>query len=675
MIKLFRTCINNLQVNYYSGLYILKTFVFLTGLLFNFTVHSQEITGIWTGSGSIWTTSICDINITTSVSGLQNGASITFDPAIMGCNIPNTYSSNNIFSSHALAPLLSFGSGGKGVLTFTFDKHVKDPILHIDRLGGGYGFDPYSNSALITLITPGITLTKLSGNGMHFEVTSNTITRTPDQSFGSTTTSECGIPTVGGSAGSVRINGIVSEVSFEFELNGMEGFADGIEVIWELTSCALDFDQDGILDEFDLDDDNDGILDTVEMNGNPNLDTDNDGLIDSYDLDSDNDGCFDVTEAGFDDPDNNGILGSLPDSVDSDGLIINEPNGYTAPLDYNSNNIFDFQEALQPLVISQPKNSFTLCEQDNLIIPISVSNSLNVEWQVSTDFGLTWLDLVNDSIFSGVSTENLELTIVPLSYNGYWFRAKLDKFCNSHVYTDILELNVLKIPDAGEDGEKTFCMDGDPRDLMDFLVGNPDTNGIWSPSLLSGTGVFNPKNDKEGSYAYMVDNGYCTDESIVTVKFSGEATDVDIDVVDNSRNNSIAINASGIGVYEYSIDGVNFQDQSLFENLEPGLYTVYIKDKNGCGVKEFEKNVLGYSKFFTPNGDGYNDYWNIKGGEKTLYTINIYDRFGKLLKSLNSLSTGWDGKFNNLDMPTSDYWFVFKTSEGREITGHFSLKR
>src|SRR5690606_17198276 len=103
--------------------------------------------------------------------------------------------------------------------------------------------------------------------------------------------------------------------------------------------CIPDFDKDGILDDDDLDDDNDGILDTVEQNGDVNRDSDSDGFPDHQDLDSDNDGCFDVIEAGFTDSDGNGTLGSLPDSVDGNGLITGEPDGYTAPLDSNNNGI------------------------------------------------------------------------------------------------------------------------------------------------------------------------------------------------------------------------------------------------------------------------------------------------------------------------------------------------
>ena len=51
-------------------------------------------------------------------------------------------------------------------------------------------------------------------------------------------------------------------------------------------------------------------------------DYDNDGIPNHYDLDSDGDGCFDVLEAGFSDPDGDGILCTSPVIVNNIGQVI-----------------------------------------------------------------------------------------------------------------------------------------------------------------------------------------------------------------------------------------------------------------------------------------------------------------------------------------------------------------
>jgi gliding motility-associated-like protein len=110
----------------------------------------------------------------------------------------------------------------------------------------------------------------------------------------------------------------------------------------------------------------------------------------------------------------------------------------------------------------------------------------------------------------------------------------------------------------------------------------------------------------------------------------------------------------------------------------PGIHTVYITDKDGCGIVSKEVSVLGIPNFFTPNGDGYNDTWKIKGMEKGYYsnsTIYIFNRFGKLMKEMAPSGEGWNGVFNGQSAPASDYWYVMQLEDGRTIKGHFALKR
>ena len=105
-------------------------------------------------------------------------------------------------------------------------------------------------------------------------------------------------------------------------------------------------------------------------------------------------------------------------------------------------------------------------------------------------------------------------------------------------------------------------------------------------------------------------------------------------------------------------------------------YTVYIRDKNGCGVISENVFLMYYPKFFTPNNDGVNDTWHIYNSSlEPNNKIYIYNRYGKLLKELNPNSSGWDGTINGRLMPTEDYWFVVYRDNGKQYRGHFSLKR
>lgn len=184
--------------------------------------------------------------------------------------------------------------------------------------------------------------------------------------------------------------------------------------------------------------------------------------------------------------------------------------------------------------------------------------------------------------------------------------------------------------------------------------------------------------NQPGTYVVTVTNANgCQGTKTYNIIPSGPATGVDLSVNDFAgSSNSIAVNAAGPGNYEYSIDGVNYQPEPLFSNLATGEYTVYVRDANGCQpVITKTVYVLDYPRFFTPNGDGRNDYWQVpflstRGDAE----ITIYDRFGKMVQRFKGNSRGWDGTYNGKPMPSTDYWFVIKLGD-KTIKGHFSMLR
>jgi len=187
--------------------------------------------------------------------------------------------------------------------------------------------------------------------------------------------------------------------------------------------------------------------------------------------------------------------------------------------------------------------------------------------------------------------------------------------------------------------------------------------------------------DEDGFYKVIVTNSFgCEQERIIEIVYSQPATFDDIIIIDLVENNTITVLVSGSGDYVYSLDSANglYQTSNIFENVIAGIYTVYVKDLNGCGIVEQEIAVLGVPKFFTPNGDGYNDTWKIRGANEK-YNFNsiiyIFNRFGKLIKQIGTTGEGWDGTYNGTPLPADDYWYSIQFEDGRTAKGHFSLKR
>ena len=185
--------------------------------------------------------------------------------------------------------------------------------------------------------------------------------------------------------------------------------------------------------------------------------------------------------------------------------------------------------------------------------------------------------------------------------------------------------------------------------------------------------------DSAGTYIVTLTNANnCSKTKMFTVTASGIATINDIIINDFSDNNTITVDYSGLGVYEFSLDGTNYQTSPIFSNLNEGEYTVFVKDKKGCGTVSKSFYILDYPKYFTPNGDGTNDFWFIKNLNKRNLqnsTIEIFDRYGKFIIQLNSRNLVWDGTLNGYALPSSDYWFTIQLTDGKTIKGHFTLKR
>lgn len=183
-----------------------------------------------------------------------------------------------------------------------------------------------------------------------------------------------------------------------------------------------------------------------------------------------------------------------------------------------------------------------------------------------------------------------------------------------------------------------------------------------------------------GTYEVTATNNYggvyCETSKSVNVIESNVATITAIETLDwTQKDNAISVFVEGLGDYEYSLDGVDYQDSNVFESLPMNDYTVYVRDKNGCGSIQEEVFLIFYPKFFTPNNDGQHDTWHIFNSNlEPNNKIYIYDRFGKFLKQLNPNGSGWDGTINGKMMPTSDYWFVIYRQDGKQYRGHFSLK-
>jgi gliding motility-associated-like protein len=129
------------------------------------------------------------------------------------------------------------------------------------------------------------------------------------------------------------------------------------------------------------------------------------------------------------------------------------------------------------------------------------------------------------------------------------------------------------------------------------------------------------------------------------------------------------------------MDGGSSQSESTFKKIANGTHTITVEDFNGCRADStFALNSqydIEVPNFFTPNGDGFNDTWEIGGLERLPESmISIYDRFGKLLVKYPASNPGWNGEYMNRPVPSDDYWYVIELKPvDKIIKGNVTIKR
>ena len=371
---------------------------------------------------------------------------------------------------------------------------------------------------------------------------------------------------------------------------------------------------------------------------------------------------------------------------------VNPINGYNFP---NTSN----PQIVYARVIDDNTGCFSISELDLEVSTTDVSNAMLVRCDDDgAEDGLASFDLslADSMVLVGVPT-GVTITYYSSNQDALLEQNPLvSPFTNTSPYSQIvyaraeddnacygisqLLLKVNPLPILDQDQSLIYCLDTYPStiSLNAGVVGG--TTGLtfqWS----NGETSQNIQVNQAGVYTITVQNSNgCSQSRQITVVDSEIATISNIAVTDASEFNSIAVSVSGDGDYEFSLDNPlgPYQDLGSFQDVLPGLHTVYVRDKNGCGITQEMVSVIGFMRFFTPNDDGFNDTWQIIGVSAQFQPdskVFIYDRYGKLITQISPLQGGWNGKYNGYNMPASDYWFHATLQDGRVFKGHFSLVR
>ncbi len=402
-------------------------------------------------------------------------------------------------------------------------------------------------------------------------------------------------------------------------------------------------------------------------------------------------------------------------------LTLADAQSGTAPLGPAYTNISNPQDVYVRVV-----NNDTGCVNATAIVTLKVAQGAVAATPVATPLQSCDTDGLNDGVFNSfdLTTQSAEIlgTQAPADYtvtyysdaaatvvianpaafaspSGFVYATVTNNAtgCRSDIVQIPITVQMLPVPVITSDGGNAICVEWGTNILLDGItlysnLGAGHTfqwalNGVDIPGATGASYTVNTV--APGTYSVVATSTsglLCVSQaSTFEVVQSGPPVLVGEGFTVTgafSDNQTITVLVEGYGDWEYSLDNGPWQSSNVFTGVAPGEHSVRVRDGNeeSCGEQAIAViRVIDYPPYFTPNGDGVHDTWNIIGLEQEPSAkIYIFDRYGKLLKQISPQGAGWDGTYNGQPLPSTDYWFtVFYPEAGatREFKAHFSLKR
>ncbi|WP_316736108.1 gliding motility-associated C-terminal domain-containing protein [Pedobacter aquatilis] len=155
-----------------------------------------------------------------------------------------------------------------------------------------------------------------------------------------------------------------------------------------------------------------------------------------------------------------------------------------------------------------------------------------------------------------------------------------------------------------------------------------------------------------------------TENPLFTITYSGFVNnDKPAMLLQQPRVNSIADKFSPIGFYNITVADASSKNYDI--SYQDGTLNV---------VENFSAGVVPNG--FSPNGDGINDVWDIKGLASDLKCrVDIFNRLGTKVFSSIGYKIPWDGTSKGKPLTIGAYYYVINFDDGKKVTGSIAILR
>jgi gliding motility-associated-like protein len=344
----------------------------------------------------------------------------------------------------------------------------------------------------------------------------------------------------------------------------------------------------------------------------------------------------------------------------------------------------------------------------NRLTTLDVSKNTQLISLVCNDNLITTLDVTKNNFLTVLVFKNNNISIIDLSKNNDLIRlecgnnglSNLDVSKNINLSILACDTNQISNLDLLSNRNLTnlFCGFNQLSELD--LTNNPSlvninasNNNLCRLNIINGNNsniaTFNARNNPNLSCIFVDNVSYSNtnwpnvdaNSNFVTMQAECDAFDnsTPVDTLNDFIGTSYTLPLINNGTYftQSGGHGTRLNTGDIITTSQ----TVYIYNETVCYSNESNFNVIISNgsyfipKYFTPNNDGYHDYWQVLDTANAIRAINIYNRYGKLLKSLPANSDGWNGTFRGHLLESDDYWYAITLNSGEILKGHFALKR
>ncbi|PLW92083.1 MAG: hypothetical protein C0592_12635 [Marinilabiliales bacterium] len=311
--------------------------------------------------------------------------------------------------------------------------------------------------------------------------------------------------------------------------------------------------------------------------------------------------------------------------------------------DGNCSNTATFLVTVNPAPVINISGTTDICEGDSTTL--TATGATTYSWS------------------NGTSTAST--TVNPLTTTTYTVSGT-DGGC---VGTESVQVTVNPVPTAAITGDTVICF-GETT----TLTASGGTTYLWSTTETTSSISISPSTSQ--TYSVTVSNGPCVDVTSINVIVNP------LPIVDAGNDTMIVygtsayLNGSGGTVYSWTPDATLSCNDCPDPVATPETsteYTLCVTDANGCSncddvwvYVEYNCGDIFVPTAFSPNNDGYNDIFLVRGNCIETIVFKVFDRWGEKVFESRTPGEGWDGSFRGQAMNGGVFSFYYS---GTQIDG------